>query len=647
MQGFPPAFASNGKPLKPSKPNLQGVVDLGLRDVGVENDPRRQAAHFGKMVVQLFALVIVSAVVTCALVVLTRPDPWIVLVLGLAWTAGMFVLVFRMVKRSPPVVVKVTAEGTNQATWLMIGPSLLFAVAAVLGGWGALVIPVVVLTAIVVLVAWHGRGRAPEALRELRLLLAADESVLGDGAGLTRVLRKWTESFRLVVATDRRLLVASSPRSTERLLVDVPYERVSRFGVEWKYLGRIGVLSLTVSGVDGAPSETHVISVMAPANLLSIAEALQSHGVHSDDPAAVSQAERAWEEVQRPGKSLNGLLDRAAMDTQEFDRGLWLLLGLTILLFYGRSFGLGIGSSRGAWAVVLLVFPFLCGICGYVSATRSSLAYIVPLNLLIAPVFLFYEAGNVIWTMVVLSAIAAVCLVAGSALRSATARLANTHAEVAASPSPRPARGSLRYTVGGLSLVRLTGMVLAAVVAAAVIASAAGFDLSNLRLAVFEANTKQVPVDGRSSLSGGAASLTYTPGPDLHEFISDQHLRRGMYDGARWELRSSWTKGFNVVSLAHYVFEPPLDNPAAVAAFVARKDRQHTDLAGFSVTHTQLVVHGRRGYVWNHDSRNGYWYYAAWFPQPVHSVRVECIARDQVDRFKRLCTEAMRSLTFH
>jgi hypothetical protein len=58
------------------------------------------------------------------------------------------------------------------------------------------------------------------------------------------------------------------------------------------------------------------------------------------------------------------------------------------------------------------------------------------------------------------------------------------------------------------------------------------------------------------------------------------------------------------------------------------------------------LVNGRKGYVWDHGSDRGYWYYAAWFPQPVHTVRVECIAKKQVHRFKRLCTEAMRSLRF-
>ena len=99
--------------------------------------------------------------------------------------------------------------------------------------------------------------------------------------------------------------------------------------------------------------------------------------------------------------------------------------------------------------------------------------------------------------------------------------------------------------------------------------------------------------------------------------------------------------------LAHYIFDDPrLDDPAAVAAFVADKDRENADLAGERVTHTERVVDGHTGYVWEHRLRNGGWYSTTWFPQPVHTVRLECVGRRQTDRFKRLCAEAVRSLRF-
>jgi hypothetical protein len=103
-----------------------------------------------------------------------------------------------------------------------------------------------------------------------------------------------------------------------------------------------------------------------------------------------------------------------------------------------------------------------------------------------------------------------------------------------------------------------------------------------------------------------------------------------------------------VVSLAHYIFDdPPLDDSAAVAEFVAGKDREHSKSAGERMTHKQRVIDGRKGYVWTHIGRGGYWLYSAWFPHPVHSIRVECVAKQQTDRFKRLCAEAIGSLEFH
>jgi hypothetical protein len=614
-------------------------VDLGLRDVGVKNEPRRLAEQFGKMSLKLFPLAFLFVFAMCVMVGLTGAGPWVIVPFGLAWMAGVLSLIVRMAKRSPVLVVKVTAEGTNQAMWLLIAPLLLLVLDAVLVG-GALLIPLVVLAAIMAPLLLRKRGRVPEVLRTLRPLLAADESVLGDGIGAARGARGWDEGFRLVVATDRRVLVARSTRSPEPFLqVDVPYRRVSRFGIEWKYWGRVGALSLTVAGVDGAPSETHVISSIVPANLLSIAEALESHGVHPDDPAAVSEAESAWEEAQRRGASPQRLLDRAAMNTRQFDRGLWLLVALSAVTLYVIPYG-------GATSVLLLVLV-VGGICGFVSGTKSSLAYLVPLNLLVSPTFLFTDASGVIGLMLGLSAAAAVGLWAGSALREARAGRPNAPAPAASRPGGRAARGSFRYAISGQGLIRLSGMLLVAVMALVAITSVAGFELPTLRLALDEATAKQVPVDGRSNLTGNAASLTYTPGPDLHEFITDNAPASQPTDGARWELRSSFTEGFNVVSLASYIKEPRLDDPAAVAAFVARKDREHSGLAGFHVTHTERVVDGRKGYVWNHGSERGYWYYAAWFPQPVHTVRVECIARNQRDRFKRLCAEAVGSLKFH
>lgn len=356
--------------------------------------------------------------------------------------------------------------------------------------------------------------------------------------------------------------------------------------------------------------------------------------MQTDDPVAVSEAEREWEAALRRGGARKRLLDRAAMSTRQFDRGLWLLLGLFAVIFYFAPFGVW-----GTRVVPLLVAVLtLCTVCGYVSGTTSSLAYIAPLNLLVAPGFFFADPSEVVGAMLVLSAVACVGLGAGSALRTAGA---------VASPARRAARGSLRYAISGLSSIRISAVMLAVMLALVATATAAGFELTTLRLAVDEATVKQLPVDGRSNLNGNAASLTYTPGPGLREFITDEDWGAGPNDGARWELRSSFTNGYNVMSLAHYIFEPRLDDEKAVAEFVADKDREHSRAAGHRVNHTERVVDGRTGYVWSHEGRARYWVYAAWFPHPLHSVRVECVAKRQTDRFRRLCAEAIGSLRFH
>jgi hypothetical protein len=59
-----------------SKPAFQSVVDLGLRDVGVESDPRRHAAYLGKTVLRLFPLAFMSFMGLCLVVTKTGAPAW-------------------------------------------------------------------------------------------------------------------------------------------------------------------------------------------------------------------------------------------------------------------------------------------------------------------------------------------------------------------------------------------------------------------------------------------------------------------------------------------------------------------------------------------------------------------------------------------
>jgi hypothetical protein len=591
--------------------------------VGVKNNPRRLAAHFGKTSALLFMLVFLSLIAICVIVGLTGAAALGLAVLAIAWTAAVFALALRAFNRTPMVSVKVTADGharSTRSTWVVHAAMVpVFALGAVLSGSALLIAPAIV-TGLMTVLMWRSRKRVPDVLRKVHALLAPHESVLGDGIGLVRGARSWGDAFRVVLATDRRVLMVAATDEVPAL--DAAYEHVSRFGLEWKSLGRMGVLSLTVEG------ETHEITSMGPANLVSIATALRTHGVEADDPAAVSEAERAWQEARHRGESRQPLFDSAAMSTRQFDHGLWLLLAISAFALHLNPLGVT-GMVLGIAALSI--------ICGYVSGTTSSLAYLVPLNLLICPTFFFADASGVIRVMLALTVIAATGLWAGSALRRGRG----------SGQLRRAARGGLRHAVSGVSLVRISALLLALMMGLVATSAAAGFELTDLRLAVDEATAKQLPADGRSNLSGNASSVTYTPGPGLKELVTDEHWDGGPNDGARWELRSSFTKGYNVVSLAHYIFEPRLDNDAAIADFVATKDHQHTEGAGFSVHHTERVIAGRRAYVWTYGEPGRYWYYGAWFPQRVHSVRLECVARNPISRFKGLCREAVGSLAFH
>jgi hypothetical protein len=610
--------------MRTAKPIYQSVVDLGLRDVGVRNDARRLAGQMGKAALAAFALLFVSLVALCAFLAVTGAGAWVLLPMMLVLIVAAGGLMLRALKRSSPLVVKVTADGTNQATWLMVVPHLsLIALAALV--WDPRFIPVVLLAGLVMALAVRGRTRLPEALRELRKLVGESETVLGDGVGVTRDKRNRRDLVRLVVVTDRRLLVTRSPRVDAPLVVvDEPYREVIGFGIEWKAMGRVGVLNLTVPGQDGQP-RTHVISSITPLNLLSIARALHSHGVAVDDPEVLAEAERVWAETQR-GVRDRPVLDRREMTTAAFDRGLWLLVVASAVLFHVVNLG---------WWVTVAVVGLLCVLCGYWSRTRSSLAYLLPLNLLMAPAIFYAPASYVFLAMIFVSAVAAAGLWGGAALRRGTSGRASEE------------RSGLRYAVSGLSLVRISGGLLAALLALIVVGALLGFEPRTLGLAISEVTSKELPADGSSNLTGGSASLTYTPGSGLREFVKDEHFDAGPNDGARWELRTSVAKGDNVVSLAHYIFDdPPLDTPAAITKFVAGKDDEHSRYAGHTVNHVKRVVDGRTGYVWTHRSGGGYWHHVAWFPAPVHSIRLECVSNRQVDRFKRLCAEAMRSLRF-
>jgi hypothetical protein len=177
-----------------SRPIFQNVVDLGLRDLGVTNQPRRLAGRLGKGVALMFVLTTVFVVALCVVISRTDAGASVGVALMTVWVAAMVALGVRAMRDLPLVVVRVDAEGRNQATWIVLVPSLLLVPVALLTG-GPLVIPVLVLAALTAILVLRSRGHLPAALRALRELLDADEKVLGDGVGLARGGRGRRESL--------------------------------------------------------------------------------------------------------------------------------------------------------------------------------------------------------------------------------------------------------------------------------------------------------------------------------------------------------------------------------------------------------------------------------------------------------------------
>src|SRR5688572_3083947 len=108
--------------MSPAKPVFQSVIDLGLRDVGVKNQPRRLAAQFGKSSLLIAVAWVISVVAMCAVLRQTGAHTAVIAAFAVAWTAALVALALRMTKRSPVVVMRMTAEGGSKTVFWLIAP---------------------------------------------------------------------------------------------------------------------------------------------------------------------------------------------------------------------------------------------------------------------------------------------------------------------------------------------------------------------------------------------------------------------------------------------------------------------------------------------------------------------------------------------
>lgn len=260
------------------RPVFAGVVDLGLRDVGVRNDRRRLGAYLAGGAVLFLLVALTLSVVVVLLADRADVPPGVLGVTSLVILMGLLV---GLLRRMPLYVVRYKPQAS---AW----PVVLIAACLVAAGLllrHPLFLVLAAQTVVLHLVLSPLRGRNVQALGTARERLAAGEVVLGDGMGSAR------REPRVVLVTDRRLIVAGPGG---RLLLDEPHANLERFGFEWKRRGGTGQLTLHLRGGD-----THVVSAMPPPNLVSIADALLSSGVPAGDPAAVREAVEAWEAARQ------------------------------------------------------------------------------------------------------------------------------------------------------------------------------------------------------------------------------------------------------------------------------------------------------------------------------------------------------------
>src|SRR3954470_20400695 len=109
------------------KPAFQSVVDLGLRDVGVRNQPRRFAARLGWFMPGIVALALIGAVAGCVLLSGLGAGRGALLGFSALWTLSRFALALRFVSGAPIAVVRARAHGRNQLLMIAHGPTVLLA----------------------------------------------------------------------------------------------------------------------------------------------------------------------------------------------------------------------------------------------------------------------------------------------------------------------------------------------------------------------------------------------------------------------------------------------------------------------------------------------------------------------------------------
>src|SRR5690349_4941553 len=102
----------------PMKPVFQSLLDLGLRDVGVRNQPRRLAARFGRFFPVIVVFALIGAVGGCLVLNGLGAGRGGLLAFVALWMVSITALGLRFVSGAPVAVVRARADGRMTVRWL-------------------------------------------------------------------------------------------------------------------------------------------------------------------------------------------------------------------------------------------------------------------------------------------------------------------------------------------------------------------------------------------------------------------------------------------------------------------------------------------------------------------------------------------------
>jgi hypothetical protein len=161
-----------------------------------------------------------------------------------------------------------------------------------------------------------------------------------------------------------------------------------------------------------------------------------------------------------------------------------------------------------------------------------------------------------------------------------------------------------------------------------------------------EAGDTPLPLDGRSNLPGGLASLTYTPAAKQFEELGSADTDFGATGGAKWTVSRWGPHGLSFFGVQKVQWSEPIETKAEIVAWLRKENAKYSGYAGRWVTYHRSKFNGHRAYIWQFQIAGGGWRYAAWILHKSEALDFICAAAPgdpQLGAFQGQCNEAMKS----